>query len=108
MIVMQRFVILGSDTESSPRTCVPEADDRLVAAGWVRRYSVDADRVEEAIELYRSLGFDVLTRKLTTADYDPVCRGCIASVCPEHVLIYTRRAPAENREGDEPGSNARD
>ncbi len=85
------FVILGSDSEPNPRTCGAAADERLAAEGWVRRHSVDADRVEESVELYRSLGFEVLTRQLTTADYDPSCQECVASDCPLHVLIYTRR-----------------
>lgn len=87
----QDFVILGSDSQRNPDTSAEQEDERLVAAGWVRRHSVDVDRVEEFVELYRSLGFEVQTRALTPADYDPSCRDCAASACPMHVLIYTRK-----------------
>ena len=91
MIVARDFVILGSNTEPNPPTCVARKDKRLATEGWERRHTADADRVQESIELYRSLGFEVLKRELTSADYDPSCRDCIASACPSHVLIYTRK-----------------
>lgn len=102
MIVAQGFVILGSNTKPNPSIGAAREDERLAAEGWVRRHTADADRVEESIELYRSLGFEVLTRELTSADYDPSCRDCVASACPSHVLIYTRKGA-----GGKLGSNER-
>lgn len=92
MIVEEDFVILGSDANPNPGPCAARVDERLAAEGWVRRHATDLNRLKESIELYESLGFEVLTRHLTSADYEPSCRGCIESTCPAHVLIYTRKS----------------
>jgi hypothetical protein len=102
VIVVNDFVILGSGADPNPRSCSTGADERLAAEGWVRRHATDASRLEESIELYKSLGFEVLTRKLTSADYEPSCQGCFESSCPAHVLIYTRKAVGENSSGEAP------
>lgn len=103
MIVAQDFVILRSNTEPNPSICAAREDERLAADGWVRRHTADADRAKESIELYRSLGFEVLMRELTSTDYDPSChRDCVASAGPSHVLIYTRKGA-----GGKLGSNER-
>ena len=95
------FVILGSNTKPNPPTCAAREDKRLAAEGWARRHTADADRVEESIKLYRSLGFGVLTRELTSADYDPSCRDCVASACPSLVMIYTRKNAGGKLGGNE-------
>ncbi|MDP6376480.1 MAG: hypothetical protein QF921_14785 [Pseudomonadales bacterium] len=66
------------------------ADQTLVAEGWVRRYLADAERTEEAVELYTSLGFEVKTTQLAPAELGPQCTDCAAGVCASYRLIYTR------------------
>ena len=100
----QDFVILPSDREPPPRPSAAPADAKLVAEGWVRRHAAGADRVEESVELYRSLGFEVLTRELKPADYDARCGACAASTCPSNFMIYTRRDTAGNSPSDEPNA----
>lgn len=97
----QEFVTLGFDSDPSPAAREPQADERLIAEGWVRRHSADAERAKESVELYRSLGFEVLTRELAATDYDASCRDCVANVCPLHVLIYTRMGTGGKLEGDD-------
>lgn len=67
----------------------------LAAAGWERRSVVDPARAAEFVELYESLGFEVLVQTLTPQDFADSCRDCAStSVCRTYILIYTR-----NRDG---------
>jgi hypothetical protein len=70
------------------------ADPGLVAEGWVRRYLTDPIRAEEAIDLYTSMGYEVTVRKLTPADFGPMCGTCASSVCRSYVVVYTRKKEA--------------
>jgi len=36
-----------------------QADPALVAQGWERRFTADAQRAKEAMELYEQLGYEV-------------------------------------------------
>ncbi len=67
------------------------SDPQLVAEGWLRRHVVDKERAEESIELYRSLGFEVRTVKLTDPEFAKACAGCAPAFCGSHVVIYTRK-----------------
>jgi hypothetical protein len=69
----------------------------LIAEGWTRRYLADPIRAREAVELYRSLGYEVRAARLTPADLEPSCRDCAPVICRSYVLIYTRKmaGPAE-------------
>lgn len=79
------------------------SDPALLAEGWVRRHVVGPDRVEESMELYRSLGFEVKAVTLTPADFGPSCQSCAAEICGSYVLIYTRKA--DHPPGESRGSN---
>lgn len=72
--------------ETSIRT-----DPELLAQGWERRYLADPDRAREAVELYTSLGYEVLEHKLSPEDFGEMCGDCPATVCHSYVMIYTRR-----------------
>jgi len=82
---------MGED-ESSPEVSI-RADPALEAQGWERRHMVDPARAIETTELYESLGFEVLHRKLTPDDFGPQCSQCAVDACRSYVLIYTRRKP---------------
>jgi hypothetical protein len=69
----------------------PAADPELVAAGWERRFLAAADRVEEAVELYRSLGLEIKAEPLGPSDFGPDCQDCASEVCRSYLLIYTRK-----------------
>ena len=64
-------------------------DALLSAQGWTRRFSAGPPRLEEAVEGYRELGFEVLLEPVDTS------RGSGCTVCiiehPDDVkVIYTR------------------
>ena len=61
------------------------------AGGWKRRHTVDVARVQESIDLYQSIGFDVAVRYLTPEDFGVECQACEVKTSCSYVLIYTRR-----------------
>jgi len=76
----------------------------LQGAGWTRRFTALGRRLEEAAELYRQLGFEVL---LDPADPDEQasagaesCRQCFVTAYAR--TIYTR--PRTTVKPDEPSS----
>ena len=70
-----------------------KADQDLLQDGWERRFLADANRLEEAVQLYRSLGLEIKAEPLGPSDFGPDCQGCASDVCKTYVLIYTRKPP---------------
>ncbi|MHC4140892.1 MAG: hypothetical protein ACYTA3_08470 [Planctomycetota bacterium] len=66
-------------------------DPKLVREGWVRRHFAERARVQESIDLYTSMGFEVKVQELTPADFGPQCAHCASVMCHACVLIYTRK-----------------
>ena len=66
-------------------------DPELVAQGWERRFMADPIRAKESAELYRSLGFEVLSRPVQPAELSAECSDCKLVVCSAYVTIYTRK-----------------
>ena len=71
----------------------PKADQALLEDGWERRFLAAPDRMEEAIELYRSLGLEIRAEPLGPSDFGSDCQDCASDVCDSYVLIYTRKPP---------------
>ena len=67
------------------------ADPALLAEGWERRFTADARRAKEAVELYESLGFEVLARPLRPTELGDDCDACKLVVAFHFQTIYTRR-----------------
>lgn len=72
-------------------------EEELVAEGWERRFVATEPRLGEAVELYESIGFDVLLEPLPTEEEleSAVCeeRGCTACFDVDrerYRIIYTR------------------
>ena len=65
-------------------------DGELEKAGWERRSIMDGPLLEEAVRMYRELGFEVMVREVDPEDLKGTgscvdCFGCTLKV------IYTRR-----------------
>ena len=58
--------------------------------GWVRRFLAAPDRVDEAVEVYEEMGFEVHVVKPDARTFDDDCRACTDEICRTHLLIYTR------------------
>ncbi len=74
-------------------TRVPQnRSDELRAAGWTRRFTAMGRRLDEAVELYRQLGFDILLDAVDLDEEDTAglesCKHCFVLV--QACTIYTR------------------
>jgi hypothetical protein len=92
---MTRIIkIEGSFERSSERrlsAAQPEPDPNLIAEGWDRRFTADARRAEEAVELYGQLGYEVRTETVRPEELTGECEGCRSPVILEFKTIYTRK-----------------
>ena len=61
------------------------------AQGWIRRFTIEVERADEYVELYKSLGEEVrlepATPDLMAAEE---CTICLLTACDKYVIIYTR------------------
>ena len=59
--------------------------------GWVRQFTIEAERADEYVELYESMGHEVrveaVTPDLMAAEE---CATCLLAACDRYVIIYTR------------------
>jgi hypothetical protein len=69
-----------------------EADsvDKLKAEGWIQRFTASGTRLEEAIENYRMLGYEVKTIPVKELGEDG-CTVCFEDENDETVMIFTRK-----------------
>ncbi len=81
---------LPLDVLSSEVGLSTAADADVVAEGWVRRHFAEPSRVEESIELYESMGFEVHTRKPDASEFGARCQGCASTGCESYLIVYTR------------------
>ena len=88
----------GSGTPPVPPAGIDVIDDpELLSSGWVRRNVADSDRLDELIELYETLGLEVVSRPLKRADFQERCHGCAARACRAYRVIYTRDGAKPSR-----------
>jgi hypothetical protein len=66
-------------------------DPERIAAGWTRRFIADAARAEEAMDLYRELGFEVCADPVRPEDLAGECEACRLVAALRFKSIYTRR-----------------
>ncbi|MFH1373325.1 MAG: hypothetical protein ABII79_06000 [bacterium] len=64
--------------------------DKLKSEGWVQRFTASGSRLQEAIENYRELGFEVKT--IPAKELDPEgCTICFEDETDDTVVIFTRK-----------------
>jgi hypothetical protein len=66
-------------------------EEELKKQGWVKRSALDEPRLSEAIELYKSLGFEVLLEPAKPGDLGADCSVCYSDSCDKFTMIYTRK-----------------
>jgi hypothetical protein len=65
-------------------------------ADWERRSIIDNDRVSEQVEMYESIGFEVMVK-----DVDPeqlpeeYCKECFIANPEKYKILYTRKKDTE-------------
>ena len=58
---------------------------------WVRRFTIEAERADEYVELYQSLGEEVRVEPVTPGlQSDEECATCLLAACDRYVVVYTR------------------
>ena len=68
-------------------------DPSRIAEGWEARFVVDSRRVPEYVDLYESLGFEVLADPVRGDQVASECRDCRIAMLLDFRTIYTRRRP---------------
>ncbi|MEW5995755.1 MAG: hypothetical protein AB1744_15360 [Candidatus Zixiibacteriota bacterium] len=63
--------------------------DKLKSEGWVQRFTASGPRLQEAIENYRMLGYEVKTIPIRELDENG-CTVCFEDEGDETVMIFTR------------------
>ena len=74
-------------------------ETELDKEGWTRQFTADEPRLSEAVELYKSLGFEVHLEPVVPDGNSAECTACLEVMCSRYKIIYTR--PAEGRDNEE-------
>ena len=70
-------------------------EEELKREGWMRQFTTDEPRLSEAVELYRSLGYEVHLEPATFNEENDLCKMCIQADCQKYKTIYIRLKTAE-------------
>jgi hypothetical protein len=63
----------------------------LEAQGWIRQFTIEAERADEYVELYESLGNEVRVEPVTPdLLVSEGCAACIMAARERYRVIYTR------------------
>lgn len=62
---------------------------QLEKEGWERRFTVEENRVDEYVELYKSLNQEVLIEPVVPREMEG-CAECFKTNCTNYRVIYTR------------------
>ena len=71
----------------------------LEEEGWTRQFTAEEPRLSEAVELYKSLGFEVHLEPVVPDENSEECATCLEVMCDRYQTIYTR--PAEGGDSEE-------
>jgi hypothetical protein len=89
---------LGALVEGEARRMLSEGalngDPALLAEGWERRFMTDGARVQEAVDLYASLGYEVRAEPVRREHVADDCEDCQLLMLLKFATIYTRRPRA--------------
>jgi hypothetical protein len=81
---------------------VNQREAELVAQGWTRRFVDAPPRLQEAVQLYQSLGYEVLLEPQPPEDLDDECKGCAIALGLYRVIFTRPRQTERNpRQGGE-------
>jgi multimeric flavodoxin WrbA len=68
--------------------------DKLKSEGWIQQFTASGDRLKEALDNYRTLGFEVKTVPVKELELDG-CTVCFDGGPDETVMIFTRKKSSE-------------
>lgn len=70
-------------------------EEELAREGWSRRFVGGPPRLQEVIDLYQSLGFEVWLEPQSVEEFGEECGGCTLALRLFRV-VYTRRKMSTN------------
>ena len=74
----------------------PSPASDLTPGGWTFQFTIEAERAQEYIELYKSLGNEVQIRTLNPGNpQNDACCNCLNAASGRYIAIYTRSGNAE-------------
>jgi len=63
---------------------------------WKRRSIIDNDRVSEQVEIYKSIGFEVMVKDIDPEQLpEEYCKECFITNPEKYKILYTRKKVAE-------------
>jgi hypothetical protein len=77
---------------------VLQPDPALIAEGWQRRFIAGGDRVQEAVELYTQLGYEVRVEPVLLKELREECQGCQLVALLHFKTLYTRKRERATRQ----------
>jgi hypothetical protein len=82
----------GQDQENALFPYLDRAPNPALASqGWERRFMAGPDRLDETIQLYQDLGFEVHQEPIKPNEFNEICQDCQTLACDDYVTIYTRK-----------------
>ena len=68
-----------------------QREEELKMQGWARQFVTDEPRLSEAVELYKSLGYEVRLESSSFEEVNQVCKNCLQSDCEKYKTIYIKK-----------------
>jgi len=65
-------------------------EEELKRRGWTKQFTTEEPRLSEAVELYKSLGYEVRLEPASFNETSEVCKTCLLADCSKYKTIYTR------------------
>ena len=63
---------------------------------WKRRSIIDNDRVSEQVEMYESIGFEVMVKNVDPEELpEDYCKECFITNPEKYKILYTRKKGVE-------------
>ena len=67
-----------------------QKEEELKRRGWIRQFVTDEPRLSEAVELYKSIGYEVRLEQASVEEVNQICKNCLKSDCESYKTIYIR------------------
>ncbi len=83
--------LVEQEARRRPSEAQLAGDPARIADGWERRFIADAQRAEEAMELYSELGYEVCADPVRPEELGEGCEDCRLLATSQFKVIYTRK-----------------
>jgi len=81
----------GKQTLSLSCSGGKQREEEFKKQGWIRQFVTDEPRLSEAVEIYKSIGYEVRLEQASFDEVNQICKNCPPSDCNKYKTIYIRR-----------------